>query len=146
MGTVTPEFKEAQMEVVESKPKVVVITEDYGGAIFDYISKYNDGRRNGTKYQITDFCLSACTLLLGLVPKENVCVEKTSVFGFHSAWIMTLGGPAFHQEATRLIWNSYPHYIQDLLRVRGWDGDSEKEHPNFIYIRGTELYPECVNA
>lgn len=133
-------------EAVTAAPEAVEITDDYGGSVFEYITKYNTYRKNKTKLRITDYCLSACTFVTGLVKKENVCVTEHTQFGFHNAYQMNpfTGETKFNREATRLIWNMYPHDLQDNLRKRGWDGDGEKPQMEFIYIKGTDLYPLCA--
>ena len=39
-------------------------------------------------------CLSACTLVLGIVPRERICVTQRAMLGFHAAWMPGPAGPA----------------------------------------------------
>lgn len=128
---------------VTKRKDTTVITSDYGGKIFEYIDKYNELRREHKKVRVEDYCLSACTLVTGLIPESDVCVTPFTRFGFHSAWVMTILGPLFHKEATRIIWNVYPENLQEALKKRGWDGEGDEAHPEFIYIKGTDLYELC---
>jgi hypothetical protein len=115
-------------------------TGSFGGRIDSFIEEFNKIREAEAKIAITDVCLSACTLVLGLVDPKNVCVTPHTLFGFHSAWSRDeLGIATFHREGTRLVWHLYPKKIQDMLRSRGWDGDGEEAHPSMLYVRGTEL-------
>ena len=40
---------------------------------------------NGTDVVIDGKCLSACTMVLGLVPSKQICVTPRARFGFHAA-------------------------------------------------------------
>ena len=46
-------------------------------------------RESGERVIIDGPCLSACTLVLGVVPKDRICVTPRAVFGFHAAWMPT---------------------------------------------------------
>lgn len=115
----------------------VIITSDFGGSVIEYIKKYNSLRQSGSKIMVDDVCISACTLITGLIPDANVCVSPTAVFAFHSAWS---GYGTYSSEGTRLIWQIYPEAIKEKLRALGWDGN---EHPDLVYIKGTDLYRPC---
>lgn len=138
IGTVSQETRQA---VALPTSNVVVVSQDYGGSIFEYIENYVKYRDQNNQIVIKDFCLSACTLVLSIIPKENVCVSPKAILGFHSAYNAYTG--EFAEEATRLIWHSYPHEVQDYLRDRGWDGDGNKPHPNFLYVKASYFYPVC---
>lgn len=116
------------------------ITSDFGGGIIEYIEKYNKLRQTGGKVRIDDLCMSACTLATGLLPDEDVCVSPYAIMAFHSAWVMTFGGPAHSKQGTDLLWAIYPEKVKEKLRERGWDGG---EHPEFIYFKGTDFYKAC---
>lgn len=128
-----------------AKPEVIingrtVVTSDFGGGVMEYIEKYNRWRLEGRKVRVEDDCMSACTFLIGRLPEANVCVSDIAQFAFHSAWVMTFAGPMYAQEATRLMWQYYPEKVKVKLRELGWDGG---EHPDFVYIKGTDLFPLC---
>lgn len=121
-----------------------MITSDFGGGVIDYIQKYNKIRQDGSKVRIDDLCMSACTMLTGLVPDYNVCVSPYAILAFHSAWVMSFAGPMHSKEGTSLLWNIYPEKVQQKLKERGWDGtDGINPHPEFIYFKGTDFYPLC---
>ena len=90
--------------------------------------------------RVDDDCMSACTMMIGRIPAANICVSPVAQFAFHSAYSMSFAGPVYAKEATRLIWQYYPDELRKLLAERGWDGG---EHPDFIYIKGTEIYELC---
>src|ERR1700674_2326036 len=65
---------------------VVRIKDDHGGNIGEYWSRYTALRNSGDQVMIDGTCSSACTLVLGLVPSERICVTKNASLGFHAAW------------------------------------------------------------
>ena len=115
----------------------VVVTLDTGGDLFDYIKKYNDFREGNTYIRIADLCLSACTVITGVVSDDHVCVSPSALFGFHSA----TEGLTFSKEGTDLMWNILPKRVQDLVRAAGWDGHTE--HQDLVYVKGLDLYQRC---
>ncbi len=120
----------------------VRINEDMGGRIHDYIEKFVDIRKSGERIEIDGPCLSACTLVLGIVPQNRVCVTGRAILGFHSArWIEANGQPGEQSEVgTQLLWEFYPPRIRKWINARGG------LTPNMIFMRGTELatvYPRC---
>lgn len=124
--------------------KPYVVSGDGGGSIFEYILKYGELRQINKPIRVSDICLSACTMVLGLAKPGQACAEPSGLFGFHSAFFMTVFGPRGSQEGTRLLWNIYPKNVQDIMKSRGWDGEGETwEHPELIYVRATELLPVC---
>src|SRR2546430_12063950 len=36
---------------------------------------------------IAGTCVSACTMVLGLVPTDRICATSNAVLGFHAAWM-----------------------------------------------------------
>jgi hypothetical protein len=54
--------------------------------------------------------LSACTILLGYVPRKNICMTDKGVLGFHLATM---------EFATRQLMEVYPDYIKAWIAKRG---------------------------
>ena len=79
----------------------VRITDDRGGQIGEYLSKYHALRENGDRVEIDGTCASACTMLLGVIPRNRICVTPRAVLAFHSAWTPTSGGPCITRPAVR---------------------------------------------
>jgi hypothetical protein len=117
------------------------ISDDTGGLIDTYVQKFSRMRDTGERIVVDGRCLSACTLVLSLVPHERICVTQNAVFGFHSAWSYDAqGGEALDQKATRALWDMYPQPIQQWIRANGG------LHQKLIYLRGRQLaafYPIC---
>ncbi|HWW78073.1 MAG TPA: hypothetical protein VNY82_00660 [Steroidobacteraceae bacterium] len=62
------------------------IRNDYGGFIHKYKLKYAAIRDSGKRVIIDGVCNSACTLVLGIVPLNRVCVTPRASLGFHTAY------------------------------------------------------------
>jgi hypothetical protein len=60
---------------------VVRIAEDRGGRIGTYVDKYQDLRSSGETVIIDGLCASACTIVLGAVPHDKICVTAHANLG-----------------------------------------------------------------
>jgi hypothetical protein len=70
----------------------VRIISDPGGAVIDYLERFEAVRVSGEPIIIDGACLSACTLAIGLLPRGQVCATPKAVLGFHAAWRPTPNG------------------------------------------------------
>ena len=127
---------------VTSASATVRIGEDRGGQIGPYLYQYAQVRDSGERVVVDGSCLSACTLLLGTVPRDRICVTPRANFGFHAAWNFAPGGrTVYSREGTRLLWDVYP------AQVRRWITRNGGLTPHMIYLRGRELssmYSTCT--
>jgi hypothetical protein len=119
----------------------VIIKDDHGGNIGVYWSRYSALRDMGEKVIIDGTCSSACTLLLGIVPYDRICVTQNALLGFHAAWRPGfLGAKVINQPGTRTLMSFYP------TPVRQWIVDHGGLGRETIYLLGPELqamYKEC---
>jgi hypothetical protein len=119
----------------------VRITSDSGGQIGPYLEKLQSLQRSGQSVIIDGPCLSACTMVLGMIPRDRICVTSRARLGFHAAWRPDQAGrQTSDQDGTGLLMNSYPQQVRDWINRRG--GLS----PQLIYLSGEELtsmYPRC---
>ena len=119
----------------------VRIRDDMGGLMTDYASKFANMRHSGEKVVIDGPCYSACTMLLGMLSRDQVCVTPNAVLGFHAAWNFDDSGhKVTSASATQALIDIYPPRIRSWLAKRG--GLS----PHMKYLRGHELasiYPAC---
>lgn len=120
------------------------ISEDRGGQIGPYLQQFAMVRDSGSRVVIDGACLSACTLVLGTVPKDRICVTPRANLGFHAAWNMGPGGRSIYsEEGTRLLWEIYPSAVRAWIKRRGG------LTPHMIFLRGRELasmYAPCDGA
>jgi hypothetical protein len=118
----------------------VRISDDRGGQIGDYLAKYHALRENGEQVMIDGTCASACTMLLGVIPRNRICVTPRAVLAFHSAWTPTSEGEQISSAGNYYLWSNYPP------AVRKWIIQHGGLHAQIIYLSGPELaamYPAC---
>jgi hypothetical protein len=120
--------------VPKSAAPAVRITDDHGGKIGDYWSRYLAVRDSKDRVIIDGTCSSACTLVLGIVPSSRICVTKQAILGFHAAWRPGfLGMHAINEPATRTLMTLYPAPIRQWIARNGGLGDRT------IYLSGPAL-------
>jgi hypothetical protein len=120
---------------------VVRIGEDRGGRIGTYVDKYQEVRSSGEMVIIDGLCASACTIVLGAIPHDKICVTSHAALGFHAAWDLDDDGHAItNSEATHMLYSMYPTPVKKWINQRGG------LTPHMIYLRGKELtsmYHSC---
>jgi hypothetical protein len=62
--------------------ETVQIIDDRGGLIIGYQMQWAMLTPQGVNVQIKGPCLSACTILLGYIPRERICVSSSAFSGF----------------------------------------------------------------
>ena len=113
---------------------VVRITDDRGGKIGAYLDKYQGLRTSGETVIIDGLCASACTIVLGTVPHDRICVTSRANLGFHAAWDFGSNGrEVTNPDATQMLYSFYPS------RVRRWIAARDGLKPQMIFLRGKEL-------
>jgi hypothetical protein len=113
---------------------LVRIAEDRGGRIEIYVGKYQGLRSSGEMVIIDGFCASACTMVLGSVPHDRICVTSRARLGFHAAWDPGSRGRRIpNAEATQTLYLMYPS------EVRRWIDQRGGLTPHMIVLSGREL-------
>lgn len=120
---------------VTSAQATMRIAEDRGGQIGHYLQAFAMLRSSGERVEIDGNCLSACTLVLGLIPRDRLCVTGRARFGFHAAWMPDSNGrPVTSTMGTRALWNIYPASVRHWINRHG--GLSRR----MIYLQGRDLH------
>ncbi len=97
--------------------QVTTITNDGGGNVVQFATKYAAMRAAGDTIRIDGWCASSCTMSLGLV---DTCVTPKAVLGFHSAYTPFLYfWHIRNQPATDYLWSTYPGPVQDWITQHG---------------------------
>ena len=110
------------------------IAEDRGGQIGHYLQNFAILRSTGEHVVIDGNCLSACTLVLGVIPRSQLCATTRARFGFHAAWMPDSSGrPVTSTIGTRALWNIYPAAVRHWINRHG--GLSRK----MIFLQGHDL-------
>src|SRR5579862_6323972 len=111
------------------------IVGDPGGEVTSYIRKFEAARASGEHIVIDGPCLSACTLLTGIVPPDHVCVTHRAALGFHAASYYDDASRSLvpTREGSALVMRLYP------AEIRGWIVRHGGLTPHLIEMRGREL-------
>ena len=94
------------------------ITRDHGGLVEDYKAKYARIRDHGERVIIDGICNSGCTVVLGIVPLNRVCVTPRASLGFHMAYFdkaATGGVKVMSYAGTEELMSYYPEAVKDWL-------------------------------
>jgi hypothetical protein len=92
---------------------------------------------------IDGLCASACTIVLGAVSHDKICVTSRAAFGFHAAYDFGINGHTFtNREATMMLYSMYP------TSVRRWIAERGGLTPQMIFLSGKQLeamYQPCYS-
>ena len=112
-----------------------------GGEVGPFLALFERVRESGERVVIDGPCLSACTLVLDMVPRNRICVTRRAILGFHAARSVDREGRMYAEpEASALVLEAYPAAVRGWIRRRG--GLSSR----LLLLRGRELaaiYPRC---
>lgn len=112
-----------------------------GGEVGPFLDLFQQVRNSGERVVIDGPCLSACTLVLSMVPHSRICVTRRAVLGFHAARSIDRRGRVYPEPgASRLVLEAYP------APVRNWIGRRGGLTSRLLLLRGRELasiYPSC---
>ena len=124
---------QAAMSRTAPAPATERILDDSGGRIGAYLSRYEALRKSGQRVAIDGTCASACTLLLGVIPHNRICVTPRAVLAFHAAWDPSLTGAQTNAPGIKYLWSRYPD------SVRRWIARHVGLRSKTIYLGGREL-------
>jgi hypothetical protein len=112
-----------------------------GGRVGEFLDLFEAVSSSGERVVIDGPCLSACTLVLSLVPSERICVTRRAVLGFHAARSIDRRGRTYPEpEASELVLEAYPAPVRNWISRRG--GVTSR----LLLLRGRELaamYRSC---
>ena len=112
-----------------------------GGQVGPFLDLFAKVRESGERVVIDGPCLSACTLVLSVVPAERICVTRRAVLGFHAARSVDRRGRIYAEpEASEVVLEAYPAAVRGWIRRRG--GLTSR----LLLLRGRDLaaiYPSC---
>jgi hypothetical protein len=112
-----------------------------GGQVGPFLDLFEKVRASGERVVIDGPCLSACTLVLSMVPRDRICVTRRAVLGFHAARSMDRRGRMYAEpEASALVLQAYPSGVRNWIVHRG--GLTSR----LLLLRGRDLaalYPSC---
>ncbi len=110
---------------VSARAETIDVYDDHGGRVADYDARWAAYARNGASARIVGPCQSACTVLLGHIPRQRICVTPEASFGFHLAHL---------PQATATLWAAYPP------EVKAWINQHGGLQRDFIWMRAPDTY------
>jgi hypothetical protein len=117
------------------------IIQSPGGQVGPFLELFERVRESGDRVVIDGPCLSACTLVLSIVPGERICVTRRAVLGFHAARSVDRRGRFYAEpEASDAVLQAYPAPVRDWISRRG----GLTSH--LLLLKGRDLaaiYPRC---
>jgi hypothetical protein len=112
-----------------------------GGLVGPFVEAFERLRASGERVIIDGPCYSACTLVLSMLPHQQICVTRRAVFGFHGARSLRDDGRLRPEpRASRFVLATYPPDVRRWIQRHG--GLSSR----LLLLRGRELaamYPTC---
>ena len=113
-----------------------------GGDVLAYLKFFALLEQSGQRIDLDGPCFSACTLVLGAIPRERICVTPRAVLGFHAAQLLDARGRRKYPApvATQMLASAYPAGVRSRIEQHG--GLTSK----LLILRGQELaslYPRC---
>src|SRR6195256_6834683 len=86
-----------------------------GGQVGPFLDLFERVRDSGERVVIDGPCLSACTLVLSMVPQNRICATRRAILGFHAARSIDQRGKLYAEPgASELVLGGYP------AAGRGW--------------------------
>jgi hypothetical protein len=112
-----------------------------GGEVGPFLDLFEGVRDSGERVVIDGPCLSACTLVLSIVPTNRICVTRRAVLGFHAARSIDRRGRLYAEPgASEVVLEAYPPPVRSWIQRHG--GLSS----HLLLLRGRQLaaiYPTC---
>jgi hypothetical protein len=110
---------------VPAAAETINVSDSHGGSVADYSARWAGLAARGVNVRVVGPCRSACTVLLGHIPRSRICVTPAASFGFHLAHLSS---------ASAMLWSSYQPDIQAWINQHG---GLQRE---FIWLRAPETY------
>jgi hypothetical protein len=90
--------------------ETIEVYDDHGGSVKAYNVRWARLGARGVNVKIVGPCQSACTVLLGHIPRSKICVTPNASFGFHLAK---------REDATAMLRQLYPADIKRWISSHG---------------------------
>jgi hypothetical protein len=111
--------------VAPALAETIDISDDHGGSVAHYAARWSALEARGVSVRIVGPCQSACTVLLGHIPRAKICVTPAASFGFHLAHL---------KSATDTLWAAYQPDI------RAWIAAHGGLRPDLMWMRAPDTY------
>lgn len=119
---------------VETGHATARIANDLGGRIGVYVDKFQHLRNSGEFVIIDGLCAAACTIVLGAIPRDKICLTSNAKFGFQAASDVDAHGHyVLNSESTQMLYSLYP------LEVKRWIAQRGGLTAHMIVLQGKQL-------
>jgi hypothetical protein len=108
-----------------AQSETIDVSDSHGGSVAQYSAHWAELARRGVSVRIVGPCQSACTVLLGHIPRSRTCVTPDASFGFHLAHL---------PQATAALRSAYSSDITAWINAHG--GLTQE----FIWMRAPDTY------
>ncbi|MGE3066052.1 MAG: hypothetical protein AB7K67_10725 [Hyphomicrobiaceae bacterium] len=105
--------------------ETINVSDNHGGKVSAYNARWQALAARGVNVRIVGPCQSACTVLLGHIPRSRICVTPNASFGFHLARL---------PQATATLRAAYASDITAWIDRHGGLRES------FIWMRAPDIY------
>jgi hypothetical protein len=105
--------------------ETINVSDNHGGSVSQYAARWSGLAARGVDVRIVGPCQSACTVLLGHIPRNKICVMPHASFGFHLAHLAS---------AQATLWNAYQPDIRAWIAAHGGLKTS------FIWMRAPDIF------
>jgi hypothetical protein len=105
--------------------ETINVNDNHGGSVVQYNTRWAGLAARGVDVRIVGPCQSACTILLGHIPRNKICVTPAARFGFHLAR---------RQDATQMLWAAYQ------ADIRSWIDAHGGLKKDFIWMGAPDVY------
>ncbi|MDG4908340.1 hypothetical protein P9228_18090 [Mesorhizobium sp. WSM4898] len=95
---------------LDGSRRTINVSDDHGGSVAAYSQRWKGLAARGVNVRIVGKCQSACTVLLGYIPRSRICVTPAASFGFHLA---------HRTDMTAVLWNAYAADIRGWINAHG---------------------------
>ena len=91
----------------------VRLSNERGGTITLHVLRYQQLAASGDQVVLERICQSACTMILGIVPRERLCATPGTVFRFHAANYRSRDGIRSQNDSyTQVMANYWPANVK----------------------------------
>src|SRR5665213_1082511 len=107
------------------RAETIEVSDNHGGSVAEYNARWAGLAARGVNVRIVGPCQSACTVLLGHIPRSRICVMPEASFGFHLAKF---------EASTATLWRAYSGDIRQWINQHGG------LTADFIWMRAPDTY------
>lgn len=111
-----------------------------GGKVLEHAARYMQVNAEYDRVVIDGLCKSACTMILGIVPLEKICITPRGYFMFHAAH-MPHGDRTFNPRGTQNMMNAYAPEVRDWVMAH--HALDQVDPYTYLYARDVRFIRHC---